>query len=130
MGDRFDGQVNMLDSSDAVINPATEEKQDDIITEIVAPTGTTTDGSVQLTGANTWKAVPPSPPTEDYLLMVSKENEAGIIRFSTNNGGTPSATNGNKAPKHLAIRMSANTSMYYGSSDAGDDVNFWTVENA
>lgn len=108
---------------------ATEAKQDDILAENRAVRGSSGDGTVQLTAANTWKAIPPSPPAEDYLLFVTKENEAGIIRFSSDNGGVPSVTNGNKAPKHLSMRMAANTSLYYGSSDAGDDVNFWTVEN-
>jgi len=91
--------------------------------------GSNSDGSVALTNANTWYAVPSgTAPTVPYILIVSLENIAGTIRFSFDNGGTPSTTNGNIAPEQLAIEMAANTVLYYGSSVAGDDVNF-TIKN-
>lgn len=92
--------------------------------------GSVGDGSVALVSSNTWYAVPGSAPTIDYLLAVALENKAGTVRWSYSNGGTPSATNGNKAPRHLAVRMAANTTLYFGSSTAGDDVNYTLVEKA
>ena len=90
--------------------------------------GTAADGTVALASANTWYAVPATAPTKPYLLIVSLENADGTVRFSYSNGGTPSATNGNIAPNHLSIKMPANVSMYFGSSTAGDDVNYTYIE--
>jgi len=92
------------------------------------PSGSTSDGTVALTDADTWYAVPTTAPTEDYILVVSSENAAGTIRWSYDNGGTPSATNGNKLPIHLALKLGANKTIYAGSSDAGDDVNYTIIE--
>jgi len=89
--------------------------------------GASTDGSVQLTGANTWVQVPDVVPTSDYVLVVSKENTAGTIRFSFDNGGIPSATNGNKfTTDNVIVELAASEVMYFGSTDAGDDVNYTT----
>jgi len=92
--------------------------------------GTTGDGTVALASANTWYAVPSSAPTVDYLLVVALENKVGTVRWGYNNGGTPSTTNGNKAPRHLAILVAANKTLYFGSSTAGDDVNYTYVERS
>lgn len=118
--------AKLLNSLDVLINPATEDKQDDQIAAVSPYDGATADGTVALAVADTWYAVPASPPAIAYLLCVSIENEAGIIRFSSDNGETPSATNGNKAPSHIAKLMPANRSLYFGSNVGGDDVNFWT----
>jgi hypothetical protein len=107
---------------------ATKEKQDDIIAELKAPQGAVVAGTVALASANTWYAVPSSVPTGDYTLIVSFENSNGAIRFSYANVSTPSATYGNLAPQHLAIQMKANTSLYYASTVAGDDINWTTIK--
>lgn len=90
--------------------------------------GTATDGSVQLTGANTWVQVPDVVPTNKYVLVVTKENEAGTIRWSFTNGGVPSATNGNKMlSDEMTITLAGSQVVYFGSTDADDDVN-WTAK--
>jgi len=89
--------------------------------------GASTNGTVALAVADTWYQVPTTAPTSDYVLVVSKENEAGTIRWSTTNSGTPSATNGNKfLTGSLKIKLAANEVIYFGSSTAGDDVNWIT----
>lgn len=89
--------------------------------------GTSTNGTRDLTSANTWYAVPSTVPTQPYILVVTQENAVGTIRFGFDNTGTPSATNGNQAPSQLTVRLAANQVVYYASSTAGDDVN-WTAK--
>lgn len=92
--------------------------------------GAGSDGTIALTPANTWLEVPdpPSIPSEDYVLVVSKENTAGTIRFSFDDGGTPSTTNGNKfTTDNIIVELAGGESIYFGSTDAGDDVN-WTAK--
>lgn len=94
------------------------------------PSGSTSDGTIALASSDTWYSVPASAPTTDYIIVVTIENEAGTIRWSFNNGGTPSVTNGNIAPEHLAVKMASNNALYYGSSSAGDDVNYTVIEQS
>lgn len=114
------GIVGVKDAANVQINPAKEEDS--------FPVGSTSDGAIDLTSANTWYAVPNSAPTVDYTLIVSLENAVGTVRFSFDNGGTPSTTNGNLAPSHLAVNLGANKKMYFGSSTAGDDVNYTLIQ--
>jgi len=89
--------------------------------------GASTDGTSALTGADTWVQVPTAAPASDYIMIVSKENFAGTIRYSFTNGGTPSTTNGNKMwGTEMVFRMAASEVMYFGSSTDGDDVNWVT----
>ena len=112
--------VGLKDSSNTRISPAKEED--------TFPTGSSSDGTIALASADTWYAVPSSAPTTDYTIIVSLENADGTVRWSFNNGGTPSATNGNLAPNHIALNIGADKSVYFGSSTAGDDVNFTVIE--
>jgi hypothetical protein len=92
--------------------------------------GTGTDGTVALAVADTWYQVPAagSVPAASYVLIVTKENEAGVIRWSFSNGGTPSATNGNTlVGDSLIVSLKSGQVVYFGSSTAGDDVN-WTAK--
>lgn len=109
------------------INAATEEKQDSIITAIRPLSGAGANGTVALTSANTWYAVPSTVPTSDYVLVATIENGLGTVRFGFSNSGTPSTTNGNPAPGELTVKLAANQSIYYASSTAGDDIN-WTTK--
>ncbi len=86
--------------------------------------GASTNGTVALAIADTWYQVPTTAPIEPYTMVVTLENAVGTLRWSFNNGGTPSATNGNIAPEQLTIDLAANQVIYYASSTAGDDVNF------
>lgn len=89
--------------------------------------GATSDGSVTLTGANTWVAVPSgTPPAGVYELVVRKEVETGVIRWSFDNGGVPSATNGLIAESSISILLGAGQVVYFGSTQATDVVNFTT----
>lgn len=94
----------------------------------VAPlSGVGANGTVALSSANTWYSVPSTVPTSPYIMVVTQENASGTIRWGFNNSGTPSATNGNQAPNELTIRLSGGQVIYYGSSTAGDDIN-WTTK--
>lgn len=106
---------------------ATEAKQDNIIQGVRAISGASSDGTVALAVADTWYAVPNSAPASDYMVVISKENAAGTVRWSFDNGGAPGATNGNKLTSDdLILHLAANEVVYFGSSNAGDDVN-WTA---
>lgn len=89
--------------------------------------GTGANGTVDLTSANTWYAVPSSIPTTDYILVATAETNAGTIRFGFSNSGTPSATNGNRFGTDIIIRIKGGQSLYFASSTAGDDIN-WTTK--
>jgi len=90
--------------------------------------GASTNGTSALTGANTWVQVPTTAPASDYVLVVTKENEAGTIRWSFENGGTPGATNGNQMwNDDIIFNLAASEVVYFGSSTDGDDVN-WSAK--
>jgi hypothetical protein len=98
-------------------------------TQGVAPlSGTSANGTVALTVADTWYAVPSTVPTVPYVLVVTLENANGTIRLGLSNSGTPSVTNGMIAPGIFTVRLAAGQVVYYGSSTAGDDVNWATKE--
>jgi len=89
--------------------------------------GASTNGTIQLTAVNTWVQVPTVVPVNAYVLVVTKENEAGTIRWSFENGGVPSATNGNTMfNDDIIFNLAASEVVFFGSTDAGDDVNFAT----
>lgn len=89
--------------------------------------GASSDGSVALTPADTWVQVPTTAPTTDYLIVITKENEDGVIRYSFNNGGAPGATNGNRMwNDDMVIELRGGEVLYFGSSTDGDDVNYTT----
>ena len=88
--------------------------------------GASTTGQTVLTLANTWYAVPVTAPTSAYVLVATPETSVGIIRWSFDNTGTPSATNGNCAAGHLTMKLAAGQVVYFGSSSGADSVNFTT----
>jgi hypothetical protein len=93
--------------------------------------GTASDGTVALTPADTWVQVPPagSVPAVDYLIVVSKENADGTIRFSFDNGGAPGTGNGNKMTSNdFIVELRGSEVLYFGSTTNGDDVNY-TIKN-
>lgn len=112
------------------INAATEEKQDTLIAQTLGDkplSGASANGTVALTSANTWYAVPSgTPPATPYVLVTSLENAAGTVRFGFANTSTPSVTNGNLADGTITLRLAGGQVVYFGSSTAGDDVNFST----
>lgn len=121
---QFMSDVSYIKNSAGIrINPATDEG----LRGTSIPQGASTNGTVDLTSANTWYQVPSTVPTSDYVLVVSIESAAGTIRWGYSNNSTPSSTNGCQAPSMLSIRLAANQSVYYGSSSAGDDIN-WTTK--
>lgn len=112
------------------VNAATEEKQDTLIAQTLGDkplSGASANGTVALTSANTWYAVPSgTPPATPYVLVTSLENAAGTVRFGFANTSTPSVTNGNLADGTITLRLAGGQVVYFGSSTAGDDVNFST----
>lgn len=114
------------------VDPATSTNQATQITYLEGLDGTASDGQVVLTSANTWYQVPAAGtvPAYDYTLVVSKETAVGTIRFSFDNGGTPSTTNGNQFSNNdFVVQLAANEVMYFGSSSALDSVN-WTAKGS
>lgn len=91
--------------------------------------GSSSNGSVTLSSANTWYAVPGTVPTTAYILVATLETSIGTVRWGFSNSGTPSATNGNIAPSQLTVRLAANQSVYFASDTANDVVN-WTIKQA
>lgn len=125
-------RIQIEDPSGLPIDFATEAKQDTQIQYLEGLDGTGSDGQVVLTNANTWYQVPAAGtvPAFDYTLVVSKETAVGTIRFSFDNGGTPSTTNGNKFSNNdFVVQLAANEVVYFGSSSALDSVN-WTAKGS
>jgi len=89
--------------------------------------GASANGSVDLTSANTWYAVPSTVPTSKYLLVVAFENSLGTIRLGYSNSGTPSSINGIQPDTEEQFVLGPGEVVYYASSVAGDDVN-WTTK--
>lgn len=119
------GTVNLFEST---IDPSTEAKQDTIISKLSGLSGASTAGTVALTLADTWYAIPGTIPASDYCLAISAENNSGVLRWSFSNTGTPSETNGNKMwNETIILELGANQCIYIGSTVAGDDIN-WTVK--
>jgi|10_taG_2_1085330.scaffolds.fasta_scaffold68200_2 hypothetical protein len=99
-----------------------------VVDDAFALSGASTDGSVTLTGADTWVPVPSTAPTSSYVLVVTKESETGTIRWSFDNGGVPSATNGNKLVEDgREFVLAGSQVVYFGSTDATDVVN-WSAK--
>lgn len=108
-------------------NTKATQKAADNSSGIAPLSSSSANGTVDLTSADTWYAVPSTIPNANYILVVTQENATGTIRWGFDNTGTPSATNGNQAPSQLTVRLSAGQVVYYASSTAGDDVN-WTTK--
>ena len=101
---------------------------DELKDNVLVLSGSSTDGSVTLTGANTWVQVPSTVPTSSYHLVVTKESETGTIRWSFDNTGFPGATNGNKMLEDgREFNLAGGQVVYFGSADATDIVN-WTTK--
>ena len=91
--------------------------------------GATSDGSVALSPADTWVQVPTTAPDVDYLMVVQRENEDGVIRWSFDNGGAPGVTNGIKMDgQPIVVELRGGEVLYFGSTTDGDDVNFTIKE--
>jgi len=114
---------------------AIESKQDTansslagIAADVRPMSGAGIAGTKDLTSANTWYALPSSVPSSDYVLVVSKENVSGQVRWSFDNTSTPSSTYGNKfSTLDIIFELAANQVVYFSSSTAGDDLN-WTTK--
>lgn len=90
--------------------------------------GSSVNGTRALLSANTWYSVPSTVPLNPYILVASFENAVGTIRMGFANSGTPSVTNGNQAPQQVVITLGASEVLYFGSTTAGDDINWTTKE--
>lgn len=124
MADR-DSQLSLTDEFGNAISPTNPFPVKDLPQGLE---GSGANGTVALSSADTWVQVPTTPPTAPYVLAVTKENEAGIIRWGFDNTGTPSATNGDRVTTPVIIQLGASEVIYFGSDVAGDDVNFTTKE--
>jgi len=125
--------------SDSILSPgetlAIESKQDTansslsaIAADVKPLSGAGVAGTLALVSADTWYAVPSTVPTSDFILVVSKENSAGTIRWAFANSSSPSVTYGNRlGGNDLIIELAANQVVYVASSTAGDDVS-WTTK--
>jgi len=90
--------------------------------------GASTHGTRDLTSANTWYAVPSTVPTAAYILIAQpRTGNAGTVRWSFLNSGTPGAGTGLEIQGNLILRLAANESVFFASTTAGDDVD-WTCK--
>lgn len=110
-----------------MLNPGlnTSSTAIDVITNPLG--GASNSGTRTLTSANTWYTVPSVVPTSAYVLVAVVETDVGTIRWSFDGSGTPSATNGVKAPDNLVINLEASQSVSFASSVALDVIN-WTTK--
>jgi len=69
--------VGLANKSDIQINPATEDKQDDIINANY-PSGTGDNGSVTLTNADTAYSVPSTAPTSNYTIILYNSSDTDM----------------------------------------------------
>jgi hypothetical protein len=100
-----------------------------IIVEGDGLSGPSTDGSITLNPADTWVQVPTSAPTSSYALVVTPEVKTGTLRWSFDDGGIPSSSNGNRfAGDSLIVEMAGGEVIYFGSTVNTDVVNFTTKE--
>lgn len=136
----LDGLVHGLANILGVrINPATEDKQDTIITNLTTIntslgvvggglSGVGVDGQTICTNANTWYDLPTTIPVSDYQLLAVKETVAGTVRIGFLGTGTPSATNGVQwiGNSPLGVLLNGSQKIYVSSSNAGDIINWST----
>lgn len=110
-------------------NQATMISHLSAIAEDVKPlSGAGTTGTRALAVADTWYSVPSTVPASDYVLVVSKENADGTMRWSFLDTSLPSTTFGNKfTSDDIVFELAANQVVYFSSTQAGDDVN-WTTK--
>lgn len=93
--------------------------------------GTGTHGTRDLTSANTWYAVPSTSPTNPFILIAQpRAGNAGTVRWSPLNSGTPGAGTGLEIQGNLILRLAANESVVFASTTAGDDVDWVCKEIA
>lgn len=86
--------------------------------------GSSANGSITLSSANTWYQVPTTVPTSPYQLIVTQEVAVGTIRIGYSNSGTPSSTNGIESRTHNPIDLDGGQVVYVASSASNDQVNF------
>jgi hypothetical protein len=119
-----DGEKLAVESKQTTANNALA----DIAADIKPLSGASAAGTLALAAGDTWYTVPSSVPASDYVLVVSKENSAGTIRWAFANTSSPSATYGNKLMiDDIIAELAAGQVIYIASSTAGDDVN-WTTK--
>lgn len=82
------------------------------------------NGSVSFPSANQWYQVPTTPPSKNYLLIVSPEIMLGTQRVGYSNSG--SFSNGVIPEAQETFVLSAGQVIYWGSTVANDSINFTT----
>ena len=134
--------VGIKNASEITINPATEEKQDSILTELqqkleagesvnvgnlpssypddtIYPAGIGSNGSVTLTSANTAYAVPASAPTKKYVMVLYNNTSNNIYwGYENSNSNGIILESGEK----VSIDLGANEQIYCYSATAGTTI--------
>lgn len=108
-------------------NTKASQKTADNSTGVSPLSGSSANGTRELTSANTWYAVPSTVPSSSYILIATIETGNGNVRFAFSNSGTPSSTNGNIAPAQYSVRLTSGQVVYYASDVANDVIN-WTTK--
>lgn len=128
----MDHQLNpypdqLSDVSGTPINPATEEKQDAIITAVKNPSGTASNGTVTLTSASTAYAIPTSAPTTDYTMIVyNGSNSDMYLGFATlTTGGILLPAGGT-----LTVDIGASKTLFAYCTSAGKIANYSLIGQA
>lgn len=109
----------IMNTSGKTISPATEEKQDNIITkldEISFPTGTGTNSTRTLTDADTSYSVPTTAPTKNYVLVLYNGSDTDMYWGYEN-----SNANGILLPSggRVNLDLGANQQIYCYCGSAG-----------
>ena len=118
-----------MQAGGAIDGLSVETSLENIDSNTQALSGAGVAGQKVLTNANTWYAVPSTVPAAPYLLVVSKETVAGTLRWAFADVSAPSTTYGNKVSNNdIVIELAANEVVYFGTSNAGDTVNWSTKQ--
>ncbi len=136
--------VGIKNASEATINPATEEKQDNILAELQQkleagesinvgnlpsnypddtnyPAGSGSNGSVTLTNADTAYAVPSSAPTEKYVLVLYNGSDTDIYWGYENSNSNGIIL---EAGEKVSLDLGANQQIYCYCGSAGKVITY------
>ncbi len=111
--------VAIINKLEQTISPATEEKQDNIITkldEVSFPTGAGTNSTRTLTDADTSYSVPTTAPTKNYVLVLYNGSDTDMFW-----GYEDSNANGILLPSggRVNLDLGANQQIYCYCGSAG-----------
>lgn len=95
------------------------------ISDLISGGSPYTAGHDQVTLTTSWQAVLSTPPDDNYVLVIVKETVAGTVRWSYDNTGAPTDDDSPIIPGlDMSLVVPGWSSIYIGSDNAGDTVNY------